>query len=453
MPVLFYCTALLLLFCKTSQLFTFDYDQEFYAYEYIKIATQHKLTLLGMETSVGGLFVGPLYTYFSSIVYWLANGSPMGMFVVTLLIAAAQPALTYLLFRRLSQDRRVGVIGGLLVLFSVSLWSKAYAPSVIIFLYPSGLLFWYILTKLPTNKTYILWLGLLLGISFHLHFSLFLFIPIVFVFIFLKKLSRFIGARKIIGTFLLVILFISPFVMFDLRHNFLLLKNIVGFMTQQTYAADQLTIPHHLGGVFQSAFDTFTHAVTVRQSVFAQVVVFSTVLFAIIKRRKYSGMESALVMWGVTFFLFLLYHGGRPDYYFFFLLPAFFYCLAIFSNSVRPLFFRATLYIFLVFSWGNNLLAMSKAYNPYNYFIKSEAVSYIKSQTQVKAVKILYDTDLGLSFGFKYLLDFVGVNQDLSKYEAVYQIVLRPNNHLAGKEFRIPNSPNAIFVVKLPNTL
>lgn len=189
--VLLFCAALFLYVYKMPDLVTFDYDQEFYAQEYVKIVKEHKLTLLGMETSIGGMFVGPLYTYFSTFVYWLFGGNPLGIFIVTIIVSATYPSLTYLLFTRLSQQKRIGILGGLLVLFCIPLWSKVYTPSVITFLYPIGLVFWYLLTKLQSNKKYLIWIGLLLGLSLHLHFSLLFFFPIVLVYVIWKKLFFF----------------------------------------------------------------------------------------------------------------------------------------------------------------------------------------------------------------------------------------------------------------------
>src|SRR4030042_3010525 len=193
----FLLLSIVLYFYKFRRLLSFDADQEYYAYQYVQIFINHKFTLIGIETSIGGMFVGPLYTYFSAFIYRLSHGNPIGIFWITLLLVSFQSGLTYWLFTLLKSEK-VGIVAGSLTLFSYSLWNKSFSPSVINFLFPFGLLFLFCLSKVINKKKYILWLSLLLGISLHLHFSLWLFFPVVLAFFIWRHLINRNNVKELI---------------------------------------------------------------------------------------------------------------------------------------------------------------------------------------------------------------------------------------------------------------
>ena len=178
---IFFLLSIVLYFYKFQKMLTFDADQEFYANQYVQIAKNHKLTLIGIQTSLGRMFVGPLYTYFSTFIYWIFKGNPVGIFLITLFFVSSQASLAYWLFT-IMKNRKIGIIAGFLSLFSFSLWSKAFSPSVINFIFPIGLLFLYSLTQVADKNKHIILLSLLLGLSLHLHFSLWIFFPIILIF-------------------------------------------------------------------------------------------------------------------------------------------------------------------------------------------------------------------------------------------------------------------------------
>ena len=54
----------------------FDADQEYLALKSDEILNG-KLTLLGAPTSIGGMFIGPLYSYFVAAVMFIFKGNPL----------------------------------------------------------------------------------------------------------------------------------------------------------------------------------------------------------------------------------------------------------------------------------------------------------------------------------------------------------------------------------------
>lgn len=50
-------------FYKIQERAMFEYDQEFLILEAKKIIIDRKITLIGAPTSIGGMFIAPLYSY------------------------------------------------------------------------------------------------------------------------------------------------------------------------------------------------------------------------------------------------------------------------------------------------------------------------------------------------------------------------------------------------------
>ena len=72
--------------------FPFDADQEYLALKSDEILNG-KLTLLGAPTSIGGMFIGPLFSYFVAAVMFLFKDNPLvvnglSAFWATLIIIA-----------------------------------------------------------------------------------------------------------------------------------------------------------------------------------------------------------------------------------------------------------------------------------------------------------------------------------------------------------------------------
>ncbi len=434
----------LLYFYKFPQMAAFDADQDYYALQYVEIFQKGKPTLLGIEASVGGVFVAPLYTYFTSLVYAVSAGNPLGVFLVTIIIASLQGSLTYLLFFRLT-GQKTGVIAGLLVIFSHALWLKAFAPSVIGLMYLSGLFFFYYLATLPKNPKNILVLAFICGISLSLHISVFAFIPITIIYLLWKK-PRNIKAKNYVLAALIFLLLASPLALFDIRHNLYLTQNLVTFFTKSTQNSDVNYIDN-ASRVFKSIFNTFA-AFLIPQAFLAKLLIIFTIPYLLIKFRRDANTTTAVFIIGTSFLMFTFYLGRFSDYYFYFLLAPFLFIItsalsALFSTQNLRIASVGLITIILIL----NFQAIQKTFNPYNYFTKQEAVGYIKSQVGESKTKIHFDTNPGQGVGFNYLFILNGLNLSDSP-QNTYQISIKNIQPKSGKMFG-QKGADAIRVIKL----
>lgn len=438
--------SLFLFFYQLQQMATFDADQEFYAYEYVKAAKEGKLTLLGIPTSVGGLFVGPFYTYLATIIFFLFQGDPVGLHIVTLLILSFQSGLTYWLFTKISQ-RHAGIIAGILVLFSYVIWYKAYAPSPINFLYLFGLFFFYCLLKLKEDPRFLPYLALILGSAFHTHISLLFFFPIFFVYLLWQRNIK-LSLRYYLLFFLIIAVFVSPLFLFELRHNLFLTSKLFDFTTQ--YVGQDQSYLRHLINVLRIAFEVFSGLLFRQLNKFVALFMIAVLLYFFVKLKENFYYQLGGLIFFVTIFILSLYQGHIPDYYYFHLSPLFFLVIADFLVFLaRFRWLKLPVGFFIVFFILHNLTAIQAAVNPYNLFIKNQAIRYLKSQVGEKKVKVYLDADLGLQFGFGYLMDFYKLKRDDQEYQEIYQIILRQEKEVPGREFKQRQSLPGITVVNL----
>lgn len=431
---------------KLPQMATFDADQDYYAQKYVDIVQNQQPTLLGIEASVGGIFVAPLYTYFSAITYAVSGGNPIGIFLIAMIIAALQGPLTYLLFSKL-KNQKTAVIAGLLVIFSESLWHKAFAPSVIGLTYLAGLFFFYYLCTLSKKPKNITMLGLICGLGINLHVSLFAFVPLTIIYLLWKR-PRNIKIGDYIVSLIVLFILCSPLIFFDIRHHFFLLQNLMGFL-QHGSSGTNSNYNDNIIRITRSMINTFASSI-VPQEIFGKLLLLATLPYLFLKFKSDETVKTAGFVILASFLMFCFYFGNLTDYYFYFLLAPFIF---VFAGLLSTLFKLPLLKIAVVALLGLvfilNLRGIMGSVNPYNYFVKKQAVEYIKSRVKNQKTKIYFDTDPGYSVGYNYLFKRAGINIVDKNYESLFQIVVRDDQKKPGKEFIAKRGYNSIRVIKL----
>jgi 4-amino-4-deoxy-L-arabinose transferase-like glycosyltransferase len=199
------------------------------------------LTLLGPTSSVGGFFLGPFYYYFTAPSLLLAGFDPVGPAIMVALVGVATVWLVYHVGKEFFGTRAALIAAGLyaisplVITYSRSSWN----PNVMPFF---TLLLMYVLYKsviLKSWKGFVL-SGLLYGIVMQLHYIAVFLAPIIALFI---AVSFWISSKgqplnlrifNIGKNYLLLavgfFIAISPWLLFELRHNLLNIRNIATFI-------------------------------------------------------------------------------------------------------------------------------------------------------------------------------------------------------------------------------
>ncbi len=218
--------ASFLRFYRLSEYMTFLGDEGRDAIIVKNILVAHHLPLIGPPTSVGNIYLGPLYYYMMAVpmaIFWLNPAAAAGM---NALIGVATIALIYYLGKSWF-NRTAGLIAAYLyaispvtITSSISSWNPNPAP----FFSLIAMLGFY-KAREERNFGWLVLTGIATAACLQMHYLALILLPIfamlwLFEIIFKTKPIKNLFSGTIMGI-LAFALVMSPLVWFDLRHNFL----------------------------------------------------------------------------------------------------------------------------------------------------------------------------------------------------------------------------------------
>src|SRR6266568_4205519 len=239
------------------------------------IVTSHKITLIGTHSGLGGFFHWPLWLYLLVPFYLLGSGNPFTFTYAYIVIALITVFAGFIVGRKL-YDTTVGLIFAFFLAISPSIW--AYVPNTIgvnmlslVFIF----LMYFIIRYLRGDATAYIFAIFFAGLSLQFETAVSLaLLPVVIATFFLNKKA--VRQMKII-IFSLISLFISllTFILFDLRHHFLMLHSLISLFTSGKHEATYLPF-------LQRIFSHVTSFRNVYESVLVQKTIFLEVLFLVL---------------------------------------------------------------------------------------------------------------------------------------------------------------------------
>lgn len=212
--------------------FTFAYDAGRDMLKIKNIVVDRKLTLIGPHTGMEGVFQGPGWFYFLSLFFVFTGGDPRGNVYAVISIVILAIILAYIAGQTIS--KKAGLLFAFILAISPYLIDNSRVP-----INPRGMILIitlylvFILKILEGNFKYLLPLSFIIGLGFHFEtaFSFFL-IPatLIVLFIFTPRFIK--DFRNVFLTIASFFLAISPQVVFDLRHNFLMSRAVLSFFIE-----------------------------------------------------------------------------------------------------------------------------------------------------------------------------------------------------------------------------
>lgn len=209
--------------------FFFSVDEEHYSFMTRMITVDHHFPLIGGPISGTKLYMAPWFLFFNAIWFLLSNNNPVFSGVIFAVIELSVVPLIYLIGKRIF-SRRVGVLaavlyGGsmLMALFDRHYWNITLTPFI------STLTVYGLLNWIEGSKKWLIITAIVVGFGLSATFSIFA------VFLFAALVILFYG-RKDLLTFLAIIAVMHfTLVLFDLRHDFWLLRGLGEFFTTHSY--------------------------------------------------------------------------------------------------------------------------------------------------------------------------------------------------------------------------
>lgn len=317
-----------------------------------RILIDHEFTLLGPITSVGSMYLGPIYYYMMAPFLFLFNMDPVGPAVMVILLCLATIILIYKIGTEFF-DLKTAIISSLLYSFSplVIVYSRfSWNPNAVPFF---ATLFIYSLLEVLIKKR-MKWIyvsGLSLGVLFQLHYLALMFIPLIILLLIVNKQFNLKNILKVtIGT----IITYSPFIFFELRHHFPNTQTALRFIAR-TGGAATFSLNKFFFIVVDLTTRAFWRIVVIESNLVSKILmIFLFITFILIFRQKKPAFNNRalviLLSWfAVSLFFFGLYTGAIYDYYMvvFFPLPALLTGIAFSWYLSKKKVFRIMTLVFL----------------------------------------------------------------------------------------------------------
>ncbi len=227
-------------FYRLPEYMTFLGDEGRDALVWLRMIKKGKFVLIGPVTSIGNMYLGPLYYYLALPWFLLFNLSPVGPSAMVAFLGVVTIGFIWWVGREWF-DKNVGLIAALfyaispvVIIYSLSSWNPNIMPFFALLTIYGVYQFW-----IKKRFWWIPIVGVALSFTLQSHYLGLLLIPTVSVFWLLALRDAFRQKSKLKSLIkhtvycLLIfgILTLAPLVWFDLRHNFINFQAFKAFFT------------------------------------------------------------------------------------------------------------------------------------------------------------------------------------------------------------------------------
>lgn len=385
--------------------------------------------LIGPGTSVGGMYLGPLYYYFMAPFLFLANFSPVGPAIGVALLGIAT---IYLVYQAGSEwfSKSTGLISAALFAISptvITLSHSSWNPNTMPFF---ALLSVYSIWKVWSKKEYIWLVVCAISFAFVLqsHYLGLLLTPVLFIYYFVtvKELrvtgralknspliTRHFVTQSLVS--LLVFLFLmSPLLAFDIRHDWMNSRALYKFLTvrDETVAITPWTALPKIYPIFEQINGSMLTAKnTVVSKILSLFLLFSILIFGL-RKKLFTFNSSFLILfiWLVFGLIgFGLYKQNVYDHYFGFLFPVPFLLIGATLQEIYKTKYKLVSVLIFGFLVILNLLSNPFKFQPNYQMQRAKNVS-------AKVLEIVDNRPFNLAVlaernyedGYRYFMDVSG---------------------------------------------
>ena len=214
-----------------GQILNFNYDQGRDALVIWDLIHSHKFFLIGPTTGLPGIFRAPYYYYLLTPFYWLGKGNPVWPFVFLIFTTVLAVALIYHLGTKI-QGRATGIIAAVIAGFSFNIifasrWLSNPTPMFLL----SMVLVWGMIKVMEGKKWAWPIIATVSGLSLFSFGSSgeFFYFPALAIFLIWQWKNKPDLKNLTLSVFLFILTF-APLVLFDLKHQHILLHNLFLFL-------------------------------------------------------------------------------------------------------------------------------------------------------------------------------------------------------------------------------
>ncbi len=403
----------LLRFYNIKNRISFDWDQETLAFQLLGIIRDHDLILIGHRaTDAMGFYFGPYFEYLFVPFFVISRLHPIGFIPFLLTVNMIFFILTYYVLTRVF-NREISIfflflwaVSPVMIGYDISVWAPVILPiGFILTIY----LLWRIYKK-PTKRNYIA-LGICAGFFTQIHSLYFLVDVYIGIFLLMhaytKKLFNkdlFIKMFLMLGVFLV---FVIPLILFDMRHDFLNAKLLVGYFTRRVQGDPNIRATLF---VFSNYFRPFTYAIGYNIGAIIFSLMACLLGYMMMKKKDFYKVfyTSSFALLIITALIYMKYAERPSEYYFHYLYPFVALALIDFLYNANWKYLIILSFIFLMINIPHYTYTLQV--HPVGLMVKEKVVLMLKEEIGSKPINITYEMPLGLNNGFAYLLQHHGVN-------------------------------------------
>lgn len=441
--------------------FSFAHDQDLYSWIAKDLVINGHQRLVGQITSVDGVFIGSAYYYLMAIFYRLFGMNPLSAIIPLTIIGLFNVGSVYLIFSK-HFGKKTGLIGGLIwaISFGIANFERWSVPTQPTFTWA----IWFlatILELLKGNLKYLWVYGFLVGFTWQLHIALIPILPLPILAYLLGKNSVVSlwdkkNLRFVLLGIIVFLVTISPFVIFELKHNFSQIKAMGVGINKNT---DGLTGIKKLEKVFDASGKEFQFRLLNGLENVSPMYFWISfgLLVALILMTKKMETKLGFLLFLWCFMILLAQFVSKrvvSEYYFSNLVPiyALFISLWLTKFDIKILVFLFTVYLGLNTYWLVNKTNIDDS-----YFYRKQVVTEIKKdmrKNNYPCVAINFIAGPGVGVGFRYLFWYQGIKlvrpgvlgAPIYNISIPWQIVEKENPiHYGRFGILMPNKPNTII--------
>ncbi len=375
--------------------------------------------LIGPPTSVGNIYLGPLYYYMMFVPMALTGFNPVSATVMVALIGVLTVVFVYYL-GKVWFGKTAGLIASFLYAISpvtINYSKFSWNPNPLPLFALIAIFGLYRLHK-GGNFNWLIFTGASLAAALQMHYLALILIPVsafLYVFEVVKRVRAKMGMKNLIsGTVFGIITFLiimSPLVWFDLRHNFLNYRAITTLFTEDgTLKSDLVTNVSKIPAIYtNNLIGRYMAGENLYTSILLGIVIISALVFKGWPRLAL-GVWLVIGLFGISFYQQNIY-----DHYLGFLNPVPFLLLGSlfevkFINKDIKNGFRVGLLILIVSLTFLNLQKSPLNYPPNNQLQRTQDVA-----------KFIIEKSGNQDFNFALLAK--------SNYDSAYQFLLDQYSH------------------------
>jgi len=222
--------GIFLRFYRMNDLAVFSADQASDSQKVLDML-RGKFTLLGPITSVGGFYNGPIVYYLMYPFYFFFKGDPIAGTVFQSTLSILTIPLLYLIGKKLKNEK-AGVLAGFLFAISPLIidYARATFNAYPAIFFSTLIIYLFLLVIEHYNGLMALSLGVMIGWIVQMHYFALVFLLLVFLYPLFFKKNR-LPFSYYIFISLGFLLGIAPFLLFELRHQFLNTQLFLKYLT------------------------------------------------------------------------------------------------------------------------------------------------------------------------------------------------------------------------------